>query len=127
MDIVYRHIEFVTWILSIVTSLLSIVTLLLSIVTSMLSHVHHRIAQPLGPPYNYIIYATAYAPYGVHPLCTINQQPTCLIRSHRTLQAHFSQPVQQFDNLLTYYKLLLIGYPQTKLLIPYQSGKIGYM
>ena len=51
MDIVYRHIEFVTWILSIVTSLLSIVTLLLSIVASMLSHVHHRIARPLGPPY----------------------------------------------------------------------------
>ena len=50
MDIVYRHIEFVTWILSIVTSLLSIVTLLLSIVASML-HVHHRIARPLGPPY----------------------------------------------------------------------------
>ena len=46
MDIVYRHIEFVTWILSIVTSLL-----LLSITASMLSHVHHRIAQPLGPPY----------------------------------------------------------------------------
>ena len=44
MDIVYRHIEFVTWILS-------IVTLLLSIVASMLSHVHHRIARPLGPPY----------------------------------------------------------------------------
>ena len=44
MDIVYRHIEFVTWILSIVTSLLSIVA-------SMLSHVHHRIARPLGPPY----------------------------------------------------------------------------
>ena len=51
MDIVYRHIEFVTWILSIVTSLLSIVTLLLSIIASMLSHVHHRIARPLGPPY----------------------------------------------------------------------------
>ena len=58
MDIVYRHIEFVTWILSIVTSLLSIVILLLSIVilllsiaASMLSHVHHRIARPLGPPY----------------------------------------------------------------------------
>ena len=50
MDIVYRHIEFVTWILSIVTSLLSIVTLLLSIIASMLSHVHHRIARPLGPP-----------------------------------------------------------------------------
>ena len=50
IDIVYRHIEFVTWILSIVTSLLSIVTLLLSIVASMLSHVHRRIAQPLGPP-----------------------------------------------------------------------------
>ena len=52
MDIVYRHIEFVTWMLSIVTSLLSIVTLLLSIVASMFSHVHHRIARPLGPPYN---------------------------------------------------------------------------
>ena len=58
MDIVYRHIEFVTLILSIVTSLLSIITsllsidtLLLSIVASMLSHVHHRIARPLGPPY----------------------------------------------------------------------------
>ena len=51
MDIVYRHIEFVTWMLSIVTSLLSIVTLLLSIVASMLSHVRHRIARPLGPPY----------------------------------------------------------------------------
>ena len=51
MDIVYRHMEFVTWILSIVTLLLSIVTLLLSIVASMLSHVHHRIARPLGPPY----------------------------------------------------------------------------
>ena len=47
MDIVYRHIEFVT----IVTSLLSIVTLLLSVVASMLSHVHHRIARPLGPLY----------------------------------------------------------------------------
>ena len=54
MDIIYRHIEFVTWILSIVTSLLSIATLLLSIVASMLSHVHHRIARPLGPPYVYI-------------------------------------------------------------------------
>ena len=53
MDIVYRHIEFVTWILSIVTSLLCIVTLLLSIIASMLSHVHHRIARPLGPPYMY--------------------------------------------------------------------------
>ena len=51
MDIIYRHIEFITWILSIVTSLLSIITLLLSIVTSMLSHVHHRIVRPLGPPY----------------------------------------------------------------------------
>ena len=51
MDIVHRHIEFVTWILSIVTSLLSIGTLLLSIVASMLSHVHRHIAQPLGPPY----------------------------------------------------------------------------
>ena len=51
MDIVYRHIEFVTWILSIVISLLSIVTLLLSIIASMLSHVHHRIARPLGPLY----------------------------------------------------------------------------
>ena len=51
MDIVYRHIEFVTWILSIVTSLLSIVTLLLSIVASMLSHVHHRIVRPIGPSY----------------------------------------------------------------------------
>ena len=63
MDIVYRHIESVTWILSIVTSLLSIVTLLLSIVASMLSHVHHRIAQPLGPPYKnevcpYTVYVT---------------------------------------------------------------------
>ena len=45
MDIVYRHIEFVTWILSIVTSLLSIVTLLLS-------HVHYHIARPLRPPYS---------------------------------------------------------------------------
>ena len=36
-DIVYHHIV--------------IVTLLLSIVASMLSHVHHRIVQPLGPPY----------------------------------------------------------------------------
>ena len=45
MDIVYRHIEFVTWILS-------FVTLLLSIVASMLSLVHHRIARPLGPPYD---------------------------------------------------------------------------
>ena len=53
MDIVYRHLEFVTWILPIITSLLSIVTLLLSIVASMLSHVHHRIARPLGPPYKW--------------------------------------------------------------------------
>ena len=52
MDIVYRHIEFVTWILSFITLLLSIVTLLLSIVASMLSHVHHHIARPLGPPYD---------------------------------------------------------------------------
>ena len=51
ITILYRRIEFVTWILSIVISLLSIVTLLLSIVALMLSHVHHRIARPLGPPY----------------------------------------------------------------------------
>ena len=58
MDIVHRHIEFVTWMLSIVTSLLSIVTLLLSIVASMLSHVHHRIARPLGLPYKDLCVST---------------------------------------------------------------------
>ena len=51
MDIVYRNIEFVMWILSIITSLLSIVTLLLSAIASMLSHVHYHIVQLLRPLY----------------------------------------------------------------------------
>ena len=102
MDIVYRHIEFVTWILSIVTSLLSIVTLLLSIVASMLSHVHHRIARPLGPPYDSQSFANEISRIKVFQKASWPQKPQKLHPSKITSLKNFLHIQYYFDTIHKY-------------------------